>query len=104
MQMKIIKATTIIHLFVDCFISGFTLLLIYRRALLIKLSATLVLIPAISPSSIPALSNRLSHFYLAVVWLDLLGFTLVFVDSLAFGIRYRFTLLLVRLQQGCQMP
>ena len=105
--------TAIIHLFVDRFIFRFTLLLISRWALLIKLRATLVLIPAIRHLSIPALSNRFSHFRrkffsssinIAVVLSDLLGFTLVFVDSLTFGIRDCFALLLVRLQREFQMP
>ena len=45
-----------------------------------------------------------SSINIAVVLSDLLGFTLVFVDSLAFGIRDCFTLLLVRLQREFQMP
>ena len=60
-------------------------------------------------SYLASISNGFHTFYLntnfffinqSAVWFDLLGFTLVFVDSLTFGIRNCFTLLLVRLQQN----
>ena len=110
--MNTIEATMRLNLLIDSLVFRFTFFLVSRRTLLIKLSAALVLIPVIQHSSIAPLSN--SFFYrisfqlfsstkIAVVWFDLLGFALVFVDSLAFGIRDRFTLLLVRLQRECQI-
>ena len=108
--MRVTKMTMRIDLLVDRLVFCFALLLVSRLTLLVILRAALVLIPAKNHSSIAPLSNWFPHLYrnvssikIAVVWLDLLGFALVFVDSLAFGIGDCFTLLLVGLQRGCQM-
>ena len=115
LDMNTIEATMRLNLLIYSLVFRFTFFLVSRRTLLIKLSAALVLIPVIRHSSIAPLFNWFSYFFteislqlfsstkIAVVWFDLLGFALVFVDSLAFGIGDRFTLLLVRLQRECQI-